>query len=110
MHENSMATEDKEIDPKTAEQILAENPEFTEDSSGQIELSGIDTPLGEKCESFIMADAQFKAATEARNMAMLDLVEEMKQSGKRTVKYKGDTLQFQPGHMTPEKIKFVPNQ
>jgi len=56
-----------------------------------------------------LADAQFKAAVENRQAAMTDLVSEMKARNIRTLKFKGDNLQYQPGHITPEKIKFVPS-
>ena len=83
--------------------------DFKEDSQGQLELTGIDTPMGEKAEIFIQADARFKTATEARDLAMIELIGLMKQDNIRTLKYKGDTMQYQPGHLTPEKIKFVPS-
>jgi len=86
----------------------AEEPRV--DHTGQIELFNIDSPLGEKAEAFMQADAHFKTSTEARQNAMALLIEEMKNSGIRTLKFKGDTMQYQPGHVTPDKIKFVPSQ
>lgn len=80
------------------------------DHTGQIELFNIDTPLGEKAEEFMQAYAQFKVATENRQNAMAVLIEEMKKVGIRTLKFKGDTMQYKPGHVTPDKIKFVPSQ
>jgi len=80
------------------------------DHKGQIELFKCDTPLGEAAEAFMQADAGCKTATEAKQNVMAILIDEMKKAGVRTLKFKGDTMQYQPGHVTPDKIKFVPSQ
>ena len=86
----------------------AGNTTFHEDATGQMELNNIDTALGQAAENFIQADAQCKAAENHRGEMMVALVEEMKKANIRTLKFKGDNLRYQPGHLTPEKIKFVP--
>lgn len=76
------------------------------DAKGQYEIDNIDTPLGQACDDFLKADARSKTATEKRNEAEARLIEEIKALGKRTVKFKGDTIRYTPGHTTPEKISF----
>lgn len=83
---------------------------YKPDSKGQLELEGIDTPLGEKADRYIETATKARRAIEARNEAELELVAEMKATGIRTLKYKGDKLRYQPGHSTPEKIKFMPSE
>jgi len=118
VHDNQVKEGEEETAAaeNTGEDIKINNEqgEFTSelyqvDGKGQLELNGIDTPIGEKAEAFLQADAQFKAAVENRQAAMTDLVSEMKARNIRTLKFKGDNLQYQPGHITPEKIKFVPS-
>lgn len=82
---------------------------YQPDSRGQLELEGIDTPLGEKADAFIAATIKAKKAIEARDAVMEELAAEMKAVNIRTIKYKGDQLRYQPGHTTREKIKFVSN-
>lgn len=85
------------------------NSRIKVDAKGQLELDGIDGPLGKAADDFVRADAQYKKATENRNLAMIDLANEMKAAKVRTLKFKGDTMQYRPGHVTMEKIKFIPS-
>lgn len=78
------------------------------DGRGQMELDDIDTPLGEAMDDFIKADSQVRRAIANKEEAADKVIEEMKNAGLRTIKYKGDKVQFQPGHKTPDKLKFVP--
>lgn len=94
--------------PEAGNTAVADQPKYAVDHNGQLEIEGLDTPIGEAAEKFLQADAQFKTATEARNSAMTDLINQMRDVGIRTLKFKGDTLQYQPGHTTPDKIKFIP--
>lgn len=80
------------------------------DSKGQLELDNIDTALGVAAEKYAKATAAVDKAKSAKDDAALDVIEEMKKAKIRTLKFKGDTLQYQPGHSTPEKLKYIPGQ
>ena len=80
---------------------------INEDSKGQLELDNIDTPVGAAAEHFLQATAEVHKVQAAKDEAQESLIDEMKKANIRTLKFKGDTLRYKPGHQTPEKIQFV---
>lgn len=78
------------------------------DAKGQMEIENIDTPLGEACEAFIQAEVEVKSAQASRDLAATNVIEEMRKVKIRTCRFKGNVIRYQPGHQTPDKVKFVP--
>lgn len=88
---------------------MAKKVTYSPDSKGQLELDNIDSPIGEKTEVFIAAAMALEKAKKAKDDAELELTNEMKETNVRTIKFKGHRIRYQPGHITPEKIKFMPS-
>lgn len=80
------------------------------DAKGQMELDDIDTPLGEAAEALVEAERAVRKSQSARDDAAENLKNEMYKAKLRTLRFKGDTIRYQPGHQTPDKIKFIPSQ
>lgn len=83
-------------------------PKYKMDHKGQLEIDGIDTPLGEKSQAYMKADAAVRKAQEVRDKMENDLMDEMKKSKIRSLNFSGNRIQYQAGKVTAEKIKFTP--
>lgn len=79
-----------------------------ESKGGQLEIDNIDTPLGAAAEELTKAVARAKTSQNEKQQAEDNLIQEMKKANIRTLKFKGDTIRYKPGHTTPDKLQFVP--
>lgn len=107
VHERQVAVEEEDRTNDGPADGTATDQPFKMDGTGQMEINNIDTPMGEKAEAFLMAVSQFDAAENAKGAAELALMEEMKNTGIRTLSFKGERIRYTPGHQTPDKLKFV---
>jgi len=80
-------------------------PVLNETPTGQLEIAGLDTPLGQKAESYFKCLGYVQAARDDLYNAKTALLEEMESSSKSTFSFDGKTISRVKGTVKEDTIR-----
>lgn len=81
-----------------------QHPGFIQDSTGQLELAGIDTPIGKAAEDILVSRCASTMEKEKQDVLGLTLIAEMKKAKIDRFKHKGECFILQPSKKSEEKL------
>ena len=81
------------------------HPGFITDSTGQLELAGIDTPIGKLAEDILIARITIQTENEKLEVLETAMIVEMKKDKIDRFKHKGEYFILQPAKKSEEKLQ-----
>lgn len=94
---------DKKPDPRAIPRD--DHPGFNTDSTGQLELSGIDTPIGKCAEEILITKINIETQGEKLEALKETMMTEMKKNKVERFKHKGEYFILQPAQKSEEKLQ-----